>query len=45
VAELDGRAGRAAVTVRVLKDSLRQASAAAEVLAIPPAQAGETLAS
>ncbi len=39
VAELDELTDRAAVTVQVLKDSLRQASAAAEVLALPPPRA------
>jgi hypothetical protein len=40
VVELGELADRAAVTVQVLKDSLRLAGATAEILALPPAQAG-----
>jgi hypothetical protein len=39
VAELGDLAGQAAITVQVLKDSLREASAAAEALALPSAEA------
>jgi hypothetical protein len=39
VAEIDELRARAAVTVQVLRDSLREASQAAEVLALPPAAA------
>jgi hypothetical protein len=39
VAELGDLAGQAAITVQVLRDSLRDASAAAEALALPPAEA------
>ena len=40
VAELGELADRAAVIVLVLRESLREASAAAEVLALPPGKAG-----
>jgi hypothetical protein len=39
VVELGELTGQAAITVQVLKDSLRDASAAAEALALPPAEA------
>ncbi len=39
VVELGELAGQAAITVQVLQDSLREASAAAEALALPPAEA------